>query len=163
MLLSSCSKLIYFTEDIRENLNENYLKINKVQFYNSDKVVLKRNLSKEETQIAQGKIVLENGQYFEEVIIPKNTKGVAIKEGTKYLKVAFETGDNRNIRFDLNEQNKYQISADSWKDNYGCIVYDTTKYYIIPSSSSTYLMVGKEYVEKYERKRRVLKGRNVGK
>ena len=163
IIASSCSKLIYFTEDIRDNLNNNYLEVEKVQFYNSNKIVLKRNLSKEETQIAQGQIIMENGQYYEEIIIPKNTKGVAVKEGSKFLKIAFESGENRSLRFDLNGQNKYQISAESWKDNYGSIVYDTITYFIMPSSSNTVLLVSKEYVEKYEHQRRVLKGRSVGK
>ncbi len=163
MILSSCSNYTYFTEDIRENLNTNYLKIERVQFYNSDKIILKRNLSKEETQLAQGKIIYENGKYFEEIIIPKKTKGVAVKEGSHFLNIAFETGENRNIRFDVNGDNKYQISAQKWNDNYGSIVYDTTTYYIVPASSNTLLMVSKEYVEKFESKRRVLKGRSVGK
>lgn len=161
LVISSCSNLIYFTEDVRDNLDYNKLNVEKVQFYNSDKIVLKRNLSKEETQIAKGTIRFENGEYYEEVIIPKKTKGVAIRKGTEFLRVAFETGDNRSLRFDLNEDSKYQISADNWNDNYGCIVYDTTTYFIIPSSSSTVLMVNKEFVSNYEKQRRVLKGRSV--
>lgn len=162
MVFTSCSNLIYFTQDIRNNLNENYLEVDRVQFYNSDKIVLKRTLSKEETQIAKGTILLENGQYFEEIIIPKKTKGVAVREGRKFLKVAFENGEQRNIRFDLNDENKYQISADSWDNDYGRIMYDTTIYFIIPSSSKTTLMVNKEFISNYETKRRVLKGRSVG-
>ncbi len=162
LIFSSCSNLIYFTQDIRDDLNENNLDVEKVQFYNSDKIVLKRNLSKEETQIAKGTIRLENGEYFEEIIIPRKTKGIAVKEGTEYLKIAFETGDKRNLRFDINDDLNYQISADSWKDNYGCVVYDTNTYYIVPGSSNTLLMVNKEYISNFEMKRRVLKGRSVG-
>ena len=161
LAISSCSNLIYFTEDVRYNLDENKLEVEQVQFYNSEKIVLKRNLSKEETQIAKGTIRFENGEYYEEVIIPKKTKGVAIRSGSEFLRVAFETGDNRSLRFDMNDDAKYQISADNWNDNYGCIVYDTTTYFIIPSSSSTVLMVNKEFVSNYEKKRRVLKGRSV--
>lgn len=162
MVISSCSNLIFFTQDIRNDLNENKLEVEKVQFYNSEKITLLRNLSKEETQIAKGTIRLENGEYFEEVIIPKRTKGVAIKKGSKFLNVAFETGEKRFLRFDLNENNKYQISADNWKDSYGYIVYDTANYFIVPSSSNTTLLVNKEYILNFEKKRRVLKGRSVG-
>lgn len=160
--LSSCSNLIYFTQEIRNDLEVDNLDIEKVQFYNSQKITLKRNLSKEETQIAKGTILLENGQYFEEIIIPKKTKGVIVKDGSKYVKVAFESGDNRGLRFDMNEIGKYQISADNWDNDYGCIIYDTTTYYIVPKSSNTLLMVNKEYISNYEHKRRVLKGRSVG-
>ncbi len=162
LLISSCSNYIYFTQDVRDNLDINDLEVEKVQFYNSEKITIKRNLSKEETQIAKGAIRFENGEYYEEIIIPKRTKGVAVNKGSKYLRVAFETGDKRNLRFDLNENTKYQISADSWNDDYGCVIYDTTTYFILPSSSKTVLLVSKEYVSNYEKKRRVLKGRSVG-
>lgn len=72
--VSSCSNLIYFTQDVRDDLNVNNLDVEKVQFYNSEKIILKRNLSKEETQLAKGTILLENGQYYEEIIIPKKNK-----------------------------------------------------------------------------------------
>jgi len=160
--ISSCSNLILFTQEIRDDLNENNLEIKKVQFYNSKKIILKRSLSKEETQIAKGVIRFENGQYFEEVIIPKKTKGIAVSKGSKYLRIAFELGDNKNLKFSLNNDNEYQIAADTWKNDFGCINYDTTKYYIIPGSSNTLLLVDKEHISNYEKKRRVVKGRSVG-
>ena len=161
LVISSCSNLIYFTQEIRSDLSENDLEVEKVQFYNSSKIILLRNLSKEETQIAKGTIRLENGEYYEEIIIPKKTKGVAVRNGSEFLRVAFETGEKRNLRFDMNENSKYQISADTWKDSYGCVVYDTSTYFIVPSSSNTVLMVNKEYISNFEKKRRVLKGRSV--
>lgn len=162
LLISSCSNLIYFTNDIRANIDDNELEIEDVQYYNSEKIILRRSLSKEETQIAEGIIKLEDGNYFEEIIIPTKTKGIAVSTGSEYLKIAFERGDNRNLRFDLNDDNMYQISADSWKDNYGCISYDTSIYYVIPGSSSTLLMVSKEYISNIEENRRVLEGIKVG-
>ena len=163
LVISSCSNLIYFTQEIRTDLSENDLEVEKVQFYNSSKITLLRNLTKEETQIAKGTIRLENGEYYEEIIIPKKTKGVAVRYGSEFLRVAFETGEKRNLRFDMNENSKYQISADTWKDSYGCVVYDTSTYFIMPSSSNTLLMVNKEYISNFEKKRRVLKGRSVSK
>lgn len=156
-------KFNLFSQDIRDNLNENQLEVEKVQFYNSEKIVLKRSLTKEEIQIAKGTIRLEDGHYYEEIIIPKKTKGIVDKKGSEYLKISFETGENRNLRFVLNDDKLYQISANSWKNNYGCISYDTTTYFVIPGSSSTLLMVNKEYISNFERNRRVLKGRSVGK
>jgi len=160
--ISSCSNLILFTQEIRDDLNENNLEIEKVQFYNSKKIILKRSLSKEETQIAKGVIRFENGQYFEEIIIPKKTKGIAVCKGSKYLRIAFELGENKNLRFSLNGDSEYQIAADTWKNDFGCINYDTTKYYIIPGSNNTLLLVDKEHISNYEKKRRVVKGRSVG-
>ena len=161
MLLSSCSNLILFTKSTRDNLNKNKQDVSEVQFYNSNKIVLRRNLTKDETQVAKGIIVLENGKYFEEIIIPKQTRGVVTKKGAEYLKIAFEEGENRDLRFDMNENQEYQISADKWKNNYGSVKYDTTVYFIVPGSSRTLLMVHKEYISNYEKRRRVVKGRKV--
>lgn len=161
MLLSSCSNLILFTKNTRDSLIKNHQDISEVQFYNSDKIVLKRNLSKDETQVAKGVIVLENGKYFEEIVIPKQTRGVVTKEGPGYLRIAFEEGDKRNLRFDINKNQEYQISADKWKNNFGTVKYDTTVYYIMPSSSRALLMVHKEYIYNSEKRKRVVKGRQV--
>ncbi len=160
--ISSCSNYIYFSEEIRDNLIINNLDIEKVQYYNSDKIVLMRHLSKDETELAKGTIRFENGQYFEEVIIPKKTKGIAIGNANEILNIAFETGENRDLLFSLNDDDKYQISADSWKNDYGCVYYDTASYFIVPSSSNTLLLVSKEDISNYEKKRRILKGRTVG-
>ncbi len=162
IFISSCANYVYFTEEIRDDLNNNSLDIEKVQYYNSDKIVLRRHLTKDEIELAKGTIRFENGQYFEEIIIPRKTKGIAISKSNELLNIAFETGDNRDLLFSLNDDDKYQISADNWKDNYGCVYYDTANYFIIPSSSNTLLMVSKEDISNYERKRRVLKGRSVG-
>lgn len=106
---------MYFTRETRSNLYKNHQEIDKVQFYNSDKIVLKRNLTKDETLVAKGVIVFENGEYFEEIIIPKRTKGVVTKKSAEYLRIAFEEGDKRDLRFDMNDDEQYQISADIWK------------------------------------------------
>ncbi len=161
LLVSSCSNLIYYSEEIHKDLNKNNIELKKVQFYNSHKIVIKRHLTKDEIQIAEGTIIFENGQYYEEIIIPKNTKGIAVSHGSEYLKIAFEIGENKNLRFSLNDNEQYQISANSWDNDFGCVVYDSTKYFIIPKSSNTVLLVNKEYTSNYEKTRRILEGRSV--
>ena len=162
MLLGSCSKTIYFTQDMRSNLNENYLSIDKVQFYNSRKIILRRNLSYADTKVARGKINLENGQYVENIIIPKNTPGVAVSEGNEYINVAFEDGANRFLRFVKNSDNEYQISASKWSDGYGKIKYDTLNYYIEPKSSKALLKVIKDNNFNMQKSTRRLKGKTIG-
>jgi len=71
LVLDSCSNKVLYTREIRNNLIENQLKEFEVQYYNSGKIVLKRNLTYAETQIARGQIKLENGQYIEEIVIKK--------------------------------------------------------------------------------------------
>ena len=158
---SSCSNKVLFTREMRINLLENKLKENEVQYFNSGKIVLKRNLSYAETQIARGQIRYEDGQYVEEIVIPKNTPGVAVLQAKDLLNISFETGENRQLSFKCNADGYYQLSALSWKGNYGQVKYDTTIYYLTPSSSRALLMVAKDYVSKFEKQKRILKGRTV--
>ncbi len=162
ILFASCSKTIYFSQDMRNNLNKNHLNINKIQFYNSRKIILIRNLSYADTKVARGKIKLENGRYVENVIIPKKTPGVAIGEGSNYINVAFEDGVNRFLRFVLNDRNVYQISAGKWNQGYGKVKYDTLIYYIAPKSSKAVLKVKKDDQYNLHKSIRRLKGKTVG-
>jgi hypothetical protein len=160
-LMASCSKTIYFTQDMRQNLTKNYLSIDKIQFYNSKKIVLRRNLSYAETKVARGKINFENGQYVEKIIIPKKTPGVAVGEGKDYINVAFEDGPHRFLKFVLNDKNEFQLSAEKWVQGYGKIKYDTLTYYIEPESSNAVLKVVRNDNYNLQKNTRRLKGRTV--
>jgi len=162
LFLGSCNSTIYFTQEMRNNLEQNNLEIKDVQFYVSQKLILKRNLTYEETKIARGEITFENGQYVEEIIIPKNTEGIAIDDGSDWLNVAFEQGENRDLQFVMNGENYYQITALEWEGNYGKIKYDTTYYYLEPGGDEALLKVKKEDVFNFQKKRRIVKGRSVG-
>lgn len=158
---SSCSTKVFYTKQIRNNLIENQLKESEVQYYNSGKILLQRNLSYAETQIARGQIKYEDGQYIEEIVIPKGTPGVAIEQGKDFIDVSFEPGDNRQLRFKCNPDGYYQVTALTWQDNYGKVKYDTTFYYLNASAGKAVLQVEKEYISKYQKQKRVLKGRTV--
>lgn len=163
ILFSSCARTIYFTQDMRDNLRKNYLTVDKIQFYNSKKIVLQRNLTYAETKVARGKINFDNGQYVESIIIPKNTPGVAVGEGHNFINVSFENGNNNFLRFVLNSNNEYQISAEKWNKGYGKVKYDTLTYYISPKSSKAVLKVIKNNNFNFQKKTRRLKGRTIGK
>jgi hypothetical protein len=162
LIVSSCNPTIYFTQDMRNNLNENNLNVKDVQFYVSRKLVLKRNLAYDETKIARGEIKLENGKYVEEIIIPKNTLGVAENFNSKSIDVAFEQGFNRDLKFVINQDNLYQITALSWENDYGKVKYDTLMYFMEPGGDKALLKVKKDNVYNFQKKKRVVKGRSVG-
>ncbi len=161
VLTTSCSDKVLFTRQMQQLLYENEINMRHVQFYNSKKIVLKRNLTSEETDVASGKILFENGKYIEEIIIPKHTPGVAVKSGKNYLNIAFENDKRKYLKFLLNYNNNYQLSAKEWDKNYGKIKYDTLTYYILPGGAKALLEVSKNNVSKFEKKRRKLKGVRV--
>ncbi len=137
------------------------MSVDKVQFYNSKKIKLLRYLTYAETKVARGEIKYENGQYSEEIIIPKNTPGIVVGKEKNVLNVAFEDGKNRSLKFILNDKNRYQISADSWQQNYGKVVYDTLIYFIEPKSDKALLTVKKDDSYKFQSNKRVVRGKRV--
>lgn len=163
MLFASCNPTIYFTQEMRDNLNENKLKTQDVQFYVSHKLILKRNLTHDETKIARGKIRFENGQYVEEIIIPKNTHGEAVFVGYNWIDVAFEQGFNRDLKFVLNNENLYQVTAIEWTNNYGKIEYDTLLYYLEPGGDKALLKVKQDNIFSFHKDKRIVKGRSLEK
>lgn len=160
-LLSSCAGTKYFTHEMEQNLVKSNLDLNKVQFYNSNKIVLKHNLTYEQTKVARGKIKYQNGQYFEEIIIPKNTPGVLENDTSNMLSIAFEKGRNRALQFVLNKGDHYQLSALVWSNGYGKVDYDTVVYYIQPRSAKALLEVKKDYSYVFKKKIRKVKGQEV--
>ncbi len=162
LFLTSCSSTTYFTNEMRNTLYKNGEPVSKVQFYNSHSIILKRNLSYADTKVARGTIKFENGQYVEEIIIPKNTPGVAVGQGRNYLNVAFENGRNRDLKFVKNDRDYYQFTPESWNNNYGKVIYDTLIYYVEPGSDRALLKVKKEIVNNFQKNKRVVKGVTVG-
>lgn len=162
-LMNSCSKDIYFNKEVRENLLKHNVSVRKVQFFNSKKIILKRDLTFEETKVARGTIKFENGHYIEQIIIPKNTPGVVEDSTKNVLQVAFEEGKNRDISFVLNDKKRYQISAQIWTKGHGKIAYDTLIYFIEPTSSKAVLKVKKEDVYNFHKNVRKVTGKQVEK
>ncbi len=163
IFLTSCNSTIYFTQEMRNNIDENNLKIEDVQFYVSQKLILKRNLSSDEIKIARGEIKFENGQFVEEIIIPKNTPGIAVDLDIDWVDIVFEQGFNRDLKFVLNSDDNYQITALEWNSNYGKVKYDTTFYYLVPGSDKALLKVKKEDIFNFQKNKRVVKGINIDK
>jgi hypothetical protein len=161
-LFVACSpKTIYFTQQTRNKIESYGIDLKDIQYYNSHKIILQRNLSYEETKVASGKISIENGEFVEIITLKKNTPGVCEIYTPNSLDVSFESGENRKLKFIQNEDKKYQISAIEWKDKFGKVSYDTLYYYIKPGGEKAMLKVKKDNIFKYDKQERVIKGRTV--
>lgn len=163
MFFNSCAskKTILFTQELRDKVKSYDIDIANVQFYNSHKIVIERNLSYEEAKIASGKIRFEKGRYIERIIIKKRTPGICEYYDESAISVAFESGENRDLTFVLNPRDLYQLSAQEWEKKYGKISYDTATYYIAPGGEKALLRVKKEDIYKFKKQERVAPGRSV--
>ncbi|MCX6294236.1 MAG: hypothetical protein NT127_08085 [Sphingobacteriales bacterium] len=112
ILFSSCRVL--FTEQLRQKAENQKIDLTKIQFYNSDKIVLTRTLASSEVSLASGKVTFQNGIYTEIIKIKKNTRGKCDMVGSNILNISFEVGNNRSLVFE-NNFNNYQLKPTNCK------------------------------------------------
>jgi len=163
-LFTSCSNKIFFTNDMRIKLDEYDLEIGKVQFYNSNKIVLKRVLPYDSAGITNGAIRFENGKLVNTIIINKNTPGTCEFVEDGLLNMTFEDGDNKYLIFKTGLNGKYyELWVNRDLQNFGQILYDNEKYLIQQGSEKAKLLVKKdqEYILRVQQ--RIVKGRKVEK
>lgn len=117
VLIFSCK--VTFTEPLRGQLERSDLDLSKIQYYNSKKINLKREISSNEAKVSSGKVSLENGVMIEEIEIAKNTPGILIKAEDEKLYIRFEEGneEDNHLVFKKDAYQDYEFSADVWSEN----------------------------------------------
>lgn len=185
---SSCK--VAFTERIKQQAENNNVDISKIQFYNSDKIVLKRTLSSNDMNVTSGKVILENGKYTEIIKIKKHTRGKCETHNNNDLSISFEVGQNKNLtfsnKFKNRSSNSYELNPDNCKIqkkssiaissnnknlipiesveknvNFCTVIYDGKKY-TMELSSMPYLLIKKTQLSKRQVRKRTVKGVKVG-
>lgn len=159
LFLASCSNKMYFTYDMKKRLDYYDLDVERVQFYNSQKIVLTRVVPHDDARIVNGEIKLEDGQFVEEIIIKRNTPGACRLDEEAFLGVSFEQGDNKIISFVLSDvSDYYEIEVIERGPGAGKIIYDSLLYNIDPNSEMAKLLVRKDDKYIYQINQRVAKG-----
>ncbi|MBI5916510.1 MAG: hypothetical protein HY842_14125, partial [Bacteroidetes bacterium] len=127
-LLSSCSnKLSYFTQDLQERYRWRDDELKKIQFYVSQDIVLKRELTGGSTDIVSGKIKIEDGRQIEEVVIRKGTPGAFLfSPKDERFAIGFEEGSERYLIFGPSPKysDRFVLLASDWDKRTGSVTYD---------------------------------------
>lgn len=143
-IASSCK--VSFDRDLRNSIESQGLNLKKIQYYNSQPIVLKRVLNQSEAKVASGEVRLEKGMYIQEIQIKRNTPGICDSLTEDGMYVRFEEGPGRVLLFQDNAYGDYQMKADKWdpksvgaQTNYGYaefyqtyrgeVTYDGEKFY----------------------------------
>lgn len=172
VFLSSCSlNRMYFTVQSKKEIEGAGVDLTQVQFYNSEEIILARQISKEEVKVAEGKVRVENGKNIEEIIIPANTPGICELYDEKTLKISFDS-EGKSIPFLVERRNDmvvsgsyFKIGAKEWTRTsrgrrVGKLDYEGEMYSIVRGSGSR-LMIDKAVLNKVDRKTKVVKGRKL--
>ena len=166
-LLGSCSpKLTPFTQDLYDENGWTDGDLEKIQFYLSEDIILRRGVTKGYSSISSGKIKIVNGKKIEETKIRKGTPGVFLfRPKEDRFAISFETGDKKFLIFGPSQKNngKYTLRAAEWdkEKRQGQVTYDDKKYYTPSKSAYATLMVDLKKVGNSSIKSRTAKGRTV--
>lgn len=161
---------LYFTSGLRSQYLLNEDQMQNLQYYNSRRIVMYRELAGADQYVAQGRLVTRNGRHFDEVIIEQETPGVVTNVGEHWVSVDF--GQNSEFIFgtpkpgtynprDLRSQ-QYRLWGYGWQGNKGKIRYGDKVYNLVGSSANSALLVNRDVVSKGSKQRTILPGRRIG-
>ena len=160
IIMSSCTKRIYFNQYLRNKIENKNLDIQKVQFYISKTIVLQRIMPIDEAEIARGEIKFENGNYIDQIIINKDTPGACEFFNNDKLYISFEN-DNTLTFYRNTFDNYYELLVNKDIDNYNGVVYDSLIYNVNTKAEHTKLWIKKDEIYRQEIKQRIVKGKIV--
>lgn len=163
--MASDSAYVPFTNKLKDRILKNDLDLKKVQFFIDQKLILKRSLGTRKVN-KSGVLLFENGEYVQEVIIPKYTPGVCDSINGNKLMVSFEL-QNNDLQFGpgLYTPDYFMLYGRNWTNGVGDLTYDNQTYKVSCGSCSfateAKLVVKKSQADKIDTKQRVAKGRKV--
>lgn len=163
IFFTSCSRLVYFTRDVRERLENSNIPLTAIQYYNDKKVTLMRELESDHTDVQSGKVKFENGKYINYIILKQKTPGVCNTIFSDQFGISFEPGNDHTINFiehfrEYYNTYLYQIFALEWINNVGKVSYEGYIYNILPKGSDARLMIEKDVLNNIDIDKRRMKG-----
>ncbi len=163
--IASCTpQLVPYTSSIQRQSGLSVNDLNKVQFYNSDRIVLFREVGKSTSEVISGDIKIVDGKQIEEIVINPMTPGIMVNAaGDQRFGISFEDGADRYLVFGLDPKKagRYTIYGKNWKNHQATIDYDGKEYRLAPHSSETILLVNLKKLNGTKVSSRTVKGRAI--
>jgi hypothetical protein len=165
-LLSACGPTLRpFTQDLYDDYSWSDYELKKIQFYLSDDIILRREISAGASEIIEGEIKLIEGRQIEEVVIRRGTPGVFLFSPKKErFAVSFDaTSDEKFLIFGPNPKanDRYVLMASEWRRRGGTVTYGGRKWRVDVSDAWATLMIDLEKVNNTSVKKEVATGRKV--
>lgn len=164
----SCKTYIPFDANLNKQCKENGIDVLKVQFYNSDKLVIEREVTSGSALVNGGVIKFKNGKKIEQVLIKRHTPGVALTQSTDVeksnhcLSVAFQVENNETFAFQDWKKNNpahfYTIGGELINGVFQ-ILYAGN--YYVTVEGAPFLVVDARIKNKLKKTAKILKGRTV--
>ena len=166
LLLGACNThLKPFTEGMLKDNQWTENELKRIQFYLSEDIILRRQLTEGSTEIVSGKIKIERGEQIEEIRIKRGTPGVFLfKPKDNNFAIGFDSrSDKRYLTFGPNpkKQGQYVLLGSEWKDRQGKVRYDNTYYFVNPDAVYAQILVDIRKIRRVEVSSQEAPGRKV--
>ena len=163
--LSSCKTLVPYSQGMKELNNWNESQLRSLQFYNSETIILNRQLKSNSTDIVSGKVKMVDGREVEEIIIKRGTPGIvaAIPDANR-LAVSYEISDDYFLTFGVDPKrgDRYYLRLKDYEKNqYATVTYSGKTFNVSPMALNSFLQVNMKQIKKEQKKLRVAKGRKL--
>lgn len=145
MMFSACTtqKTAYTYQMYQDNQWTKY-DLSQIKFYLSDDIVLGREIKKHTTSIRHGKIKKVNGQWMEEITIPKGSIGTLVKQPrSSQMLLRFNDCDKCALVFERKSRNdgKYILHTRGRRHKRGQVKLNGNTYFATGNSQNTHLLV----------------------
>lgn len=164
-LLGGCTTVPY-TQEMRDKYGMTPENLRKVQFYNSDEIVLERHIQRKAGKPTPGnRLELTQTDVIKKVTIPPETPGVVVGVTNDMLEISFEEG--RSLFFGSSPARRkevgglYCLLARDWTDRRGTVGYGGETYLTAPGNGAVHLVVNLDDVRRFRIVNKTLKGVTV--
>ncbi len=166
ILSSSCGPTLRpFTKNLYQDRSWTDNELKRVQFYLSDDIVMRRQVSGSTFEVTSGEIKIVDGRKVEEIVIRKGTPGILLfRPKASRFAVSFEEGsDSRYLIFGPNPKagGRFVLLASEWNRRQGQVTYDGRKWNVDATSAYSALLVDLKKIRKVSVSSRTAKGRKV--
>ena len=166
LTFSACSPTLSpFTQDLYREYRWSDDELERIQFYLSDDIILRRDYSGGTSEIIAGEIKVIEGREVEEVIIRRGTPGVFLfSPKSNRFAISFEDRNGEKfLMFGPNPKmgDRYALLGSEWNRRYGVVTYGGRKYRVDARSAYATLMVDLKKVRRVSKRSRTAQGRRV--
>ncbi len=165
IVATSCGpNLSPFTQRLYDQQGWTQDDLQKIQFYLSEDIVLKRQAREGRSRISDGEIKIVDDGKVEKVTIRRGTPGVFIfSPKDNRFAISFDRNDDLYLMFGPNPKagNRYTLLASDWKRRTGTISYGGKKYNIDTRAAYAALMVDLKRTRRVSTRSRTAGGRKI--
>lgn len=162
---SACSPTLEpMSARLYRDLNWSEVQWQRVQFFLSEDVVLRRQLSTEQATTQNGSIRIMDGLRVEEVILKKGTPGVLLfQPRSDRFAISFEEDDSRFLIFGPEQdlRGRYTLKAKRWDRQQGLVSYGDQTWYTDAQNAFAGILVDVKKARRTQKKVRQAKGRTI--